>query len=174
MTIRRFFRRMRCFLPLAALATTVAACDGDDGSTSTGANGGSAGGAVEDLNERARDLAQEAREAWNQLVADLQARLARWQPEIEQIRTFAREKADPQLDRILTELDEKTAAARAKIAEIGEDLASATEDERAELNRLMDEAADALQRAKARLQEIGGELVSPPSLSGGGTSLNPR
>jgi len=152
---------------LAGGAATFTACDGDDSATNTTSGNGSGTGATENLGERADDLAQQAQAAWRQFVEEINSRLARYQPEIDQIKASARDKADAQLDQLVAELDEKTAAARTKLEELRADLANATEDERAELNRMLEEVAEALVRAKARLTELGGG-VQPPSLSGGG------
>jgi chromosome segregation ATPase len=156
-------------ISLVAGAGLLSACDGDDGTTNTTADGGetdNSGSAIENLGQRADDLAQQAQAAWRKFVDEINSRLARYEPEIEQIKNSARDKADAQLDQLVAELEEKTAAARAKLDELSSDLANATEDERAELNRMLQELGDSLERAKARLTELDGG-VRPPSLSGG-------
>lgn len=157
------------FAVLTGGAITLTACEGDEApptNTST-TDDGNAGGTMENLGQRADELAQQAQSAWRQFADEVSARLARYQPEVEQIKANARDKADAQLDQLVAELDEKSAAARAKLDELRADLTNATESERAELNQLMEDVAAALQRAKTRLTELGGG-VQPPSLSGGG------
>jgi hypothetical protein len=164
----RILQNLSLAITLVAVGGLIlTACDGDDSATNTTSGSGTGSGTMENLGERADEIAQQAQAAWRQFVDELNSRLARYQPEIDQIKASAQDKADAQLDQLVAELDEKTAAARTKLEELRADLANATDDERAVLNQLMEEVADALLRAKARLTELGGG-VQPPSLSGGG------